>query len=393
MLTRYADAPHTVAIAARVRDFVEREVIPLERTPHPDGIAPAKLERLRDAAREQGLYGPQLATKFGGLGLSLRDVVPIFEAAGRSLLGPLALHCAAPDEGNIHTLELAATPAQRERFLRPLAEGRVRSAFAMTEPAPGAGSDPTMILTTARRAGEGWVIDGEKWFTSGAEGAAFLLVMARSNPDVHPYKGCTIFLVEAGTPGMTIERRIPVLGASAPGGHCEIRFENCRVPHDAILGEEGAGFRIAQQRLGPARLTHCMRWTGVAERAMEIATERARERSAFGERLADKQAIQWMLADSAMELHAGKLMVRHAADLLVAGEEARVETSMAKVHVSESVNRVIDRAIQICGALGISHDLPLADFYAEARAFRIYDGASEVHRMVIAREMVRDGTG
>lgn len=389
MLATYPDAPHAVEIAARVRAFVEKEVIPHERTRHAHGIPWEAVLELRDRARAAGLYGPQIAKEFGGLGLSLREVVPIFEAAGRSLLGPLALNCSAPDEGNLHTLEIAANPTQRERYLRPLAEGRVRSAFAMTEPAPGAGSDPTMIRTTAQREGAEWVIEGHKWFISGADGAAFFLVMAHSNPDAHPYQGCTIFLVDADTPGLRIERRIPVMGAEAPGGHCEIRFENCRVPDSAILGEEGGGFRIAQQRLGPARLTHCMRWTGVAERALEIAATRAQAREAFGEPLADKQAVQWMLADSAMELHAGKLMVRHTADLLTAGAEARVESSMTKVHVAESINRVVDRAIQICGALGISGDLPLGEFYAEARAFRIYDGASEVHRMVVAREVLK----
>lgn len=386
----YPDSSHSTDLATRVKEFVETEVVPYEQEHHFDGLNPDTLKTLRDEAKQKGLYGPQIPVRFSGLGLNLREVVPIFEAAGRSLLGPLVLNCAAPDEGNMHTLSFAATPLQKERYLRPLAEGYVRSAFAMTEPAPGAGSDPTMIQTTARRVGNDWVIDGHKWFTSGADGAAFFLVMARTNPDVPAQKGCTIFIVEAGTPGMTIKRRIPLIGGEAPGGHCEVLFEEVKVPRSAILGKEGAGFKIAQQRLGPARLTHCMRWTGVAERALDIASARIKTRDAFGSRLADKQSLQWMVADSVMELHAGKLMVRHAADLIVAGDEARTESSLTKIHVAESINRVIDRAIQMCGALGLTEELPLGQFYTEARAFRIYDGASEVHRMVVAREFLKD---
>jgi acyl-CoA dehydrogenase len=385
----YSDSARSIALAARVREFVETEVVPYEQEHHFDGLNPDTLKTLRDKAKQMGMYGPQIPVRFGGLGLNLREVVPVFEAVGRSILGPLVLNCAAPDEGNMHTLGFAATPLQQERYLRPLAEGYVRSAFAMTEPAPGAGSDPTMIQTTARRDGTHWVIEGHKWFTSGADGAAFFLVMARTNPDVSAQKGCTIFVVDAGTKGLTIKRRIPLIGGEAPGGHCEVLLEGVRVPHSAILGKEGQGFKIAQQRLGPARLTHCMRWTGVAERALEIAAERIKTREAFGSRLADKQALQWMVSDSVMELHAGKLMVRHAADLIVGGDEARTESSLTKIHVAESINRVIDRAIQMCGALGLTEELPLGQFYTEARAFRIYDGASEVHRMVVAREYLK----
>lgn len=385
----YPDSARSTDLAARVRTFVEREVVPYEQEHHFDGLNPDVLKALRDKAKTLGIYGPQIPVRFGGLGLNLREIVPIFEAAGRSLLGPLVLNCAAPDEGNMHTLGFAATPLQQQRYLQPLAEGYIRSAFAMTEPAPGAGSDPTMIQTNARREGNQWIIDGHKWFTSGADGAAFFLVMARTNPSVSAQKGCTIFIVDAGAKGLSIKRRIPLMGGEAPGGHCEVLFEGVTVPHSAILGQEGAGFKIAQQRLGPARLTHCMRWTGVAERALDIAATRLKTRSAFGSLLADKQALQWMVADSVMELHAGKLMVRHAADQIVSGSEARAESSLTKVHVAESINRVIDRAIQICGGMGLTEDLPLGQFYAEARAFRIYDGASEVHRMVVARDFLK----
>lgn len=382
-------------IAGRVRHFVDREVLPLEnelrasRAP----ISDERLHTLRQKAKAARIYAPQLAPELGGQGLSLTEIVPVFEAAGRSLLGPLALNCAAPDEGNMHLLHLFANEEQRERYLKPLAAGDIRSAFAMTEPAPGAGSDPAMLQTRAIRDGDEWVIDGHKWWTTGAEGAAFFLIMARTNPDIPVHKGSTIFVVPAGALGIELVRSVPHMGAADVGGHGELRFVGLRVPQSAILGQEGDGFALTQARLGPARLTHCMRWTGIAQRALEIATHYAAEREAFGKHLAEHQAVQWMLADSATELYAGRLMIQRAAWLLERGEQARQETSMAKVFVAETVNRVIDRAIQICGGLGISHDLPLSDWYESARAFRIYDGASEVHRMVIARQVIRQHGG
>lgn len=378
-------------IARRVRQFVDSEVVPLESYSlnHEDGITPELLMSLRAKARRAGLWAPQLPPELGGLGLNLMEIIPVFEAAGRSLLGPVALNCSAPDEGNMHLLHLYANAEQVERYLRPLAAGEIRSAFAMTEPAPGAGSDPTMLRTRAVRDGDDWVINGHKWFASGADGAAFLIIMAVTNPDVPAHKGATLFLAPADAPGIEIIRRVPIMGANDLGGHCEIRFHDLRLPHSAILGEEGQGFALTQKRLGPARMTHCMRWTGIAQRALEIATQYAAEREAFGSRLTGHQAIQWMLADSATELHAGRLMMHHTSWLLTQGSEARQESSMCKVFVAETVNRVLDRAIQICGAKGISRDLPLSTWFEAARAFRIYDGASEVHRMVIARQVIR----
>jgi acyl-CoA dehydrogenase len=377
-------------LAARVKAFVHDEVIPLEREArHEDGLAPEQVAELRARARAAGVYGPQLPEEYGGLGLSLLECAPVFEAAGRSLLGPLAINCAAPDEGNIHLLHKVATPAQRDRYARPLAEGTIRSCFAMTEPAPGAGADPTMIQTRAERRGGDWVISGHKWYATGAAGAAFYIVMARTTPDVPAAEGCTLFLVDAGTPGLRLERRIEGLTVASPGGHCELFFDDCAVPESQVLGQVGQGFKLTQVRLGPARLTHCMRWTGVAQRALEIAAARALERDAFGAKLSRHEAVQWMLADSEIELHAARLMILQAAWLLDQGQEARRETAVSKVFVSEAVNRVVDRALQICGSLGISDELPLADFYREARAFRIYDGPSEVHRMVIARGLLR----
>lgn len=387
----FALPPRAVEVAARVKHFVDEHVIPLERhtAAHPDGITPEALAYVRDKARAAGVYGPQLSETYGGLGLNLLECCPIFEAAGRSLLGPLAINCAAPDEGTMHLLAHVATPAQQERYLRPLAEGHTRSSFAMTEPAPGAGADPTMIRTRAEKRGNQWVINGHKWYATGADGAAFYLVMARTDPDVPATKGCTLFLVDANNPGIRPVRRVQGLTVPTPGGHGELFFEDCAVPDSQVLGAPGQGFKLTQLRLGPARLTHCMRWTGVAQRALEIATARMLEREAFGVPLAQHEGLQWMLADSAIDLYAARLMTQQAAWRIVQGDEARQETSMAKVFVSEVVNRVVDRALQICGAFGISDDLPLHAFFREARAFRIYDGPSEVHRMVIARNVLR----
>lgn len=382
-------APELAALREKVAAFVRDEVIPYEKHGAGDSISDTDLQALRDKARAVGLYGPQLSPEFGGLGLGTLGMCIVFEQAGRSFLGPLALHCNAPDEGNMHLLERYANAAQREQYLRPLAEGRIRSCFAMTEPAPGSGSDPTMLLTRATRTEGGWRINGHKWFITGAVGANVALTVAVTNPDVPIYQGATIFLVPTDTLGFEIMREVPVMGGHGLGGHCEVTYTDVFVPDEAVLGKVGAGFQMAQVRLGPARLTHCMRWLGVAQRSLEIATARARERAAFGKKLAEHQSIQWMLADSEIDLHASRLMTLHAAWKYEQGDEIRQESSICKVFVAEAVNRVIDRAVQICGALGVSHDTPLADFFVNARAFRIYDGASEVHRMVIARHLLR----
>lgn len=385
---------HVQKIAERVRRFVDDEVIPLENTVIREARAPTveEIQVLRALAKAAGLWAPTMPPELGGMGLSLQEIVPVFEAAGRSMLGPLAIHCAAPDEGNMHLLHHFANDEQRERYLKPLVAGEIFSGFSMTEPPPGAGSDPRMIRTRAVRDGDEWVIDGHKWYTSNGEIAEFLIIMAVTDPDVHPYQGCTMFLSPAAAPGIDIVRDVPTMGGKDFGGHVEIRYNGLRLPHSAILGGEGQGFALAQARLGPARLTHCMRWTGIAQRALEIATQYAAEREAFGGPLTSHQAIQWMLADSEMELYAGRMMIHHTAWLLAQGDQARNESSMAKVFVAETVNRVLDRAIQITGGTGISRDLPLSTWYEKARAFRIYDGASEVHRMVVARSTVKKYT-
>ena len=387
----FAIPRHIEAIAHRVRQFVDEEVIPLETQLLRNGedLSLAMLQDLRAKAKAAQLWAPTMPKTWGGMGLNIQDIAPIFEAAGRSLLGPMAIHCAAPDEGNMHLLDKFANQEQRERYLAPLARGETFSAFSMTEPAPGAGSDPRMIKTSAQRDGGDWVIKGHKWLTTYGEIADFFIIMAVTDPHTHPYRGTTQFLAPRDTPGIHIIRDVPVMGAKDFGGHVEIVYDNLRLPDSAILGGLGQGFMLAQSRLGPARLTHCMRWTGIAQRALEIATDYASGREAFGGALTSHQSIQWMLADSEMELKMGRLLIHEAAWRLANGEQARVETSIAKVQVAEIVSRVLDRCVQICGGRGISRDLPLSTWYEKARAFRIYDGASEVHRMVVARDVIK----
>ncbi|MEV0408057.1 acyl-CoA dehydrogenase family protein [Actinoallomurus sp. NPDC050550] len=381
----------TDGIARRTTAFVRDVVLPEEQAS--DGNVHAGPEplrrRLQEAARTAGVFAPHVGAEWGGLGLDLRGQAVVFEAAGYSLLGPLALNCAAPDEGNMHLLEIVATEKQKERYLRPLAAGEVRSCFAMTEPAPGAGSDPRALATTATRTTGGWRIDGRKWFISGADGAAFIVCMARTSGVPGDRGGATMFLVDAGNPGMKIVRNIDTLDQGLFGGHSEIVFDGCEVGDDAVLGEVEQGFPYAQVRLGPARMTHCMRWLGVARRAQDIALDRAADRSAFGRPLAELGMVQQLLADNEIDIETGRAVLWRACWELDQGRTAAQHTSIAKTYVSEAVNRVVDRAVQVCGALGISGDVPLSRLYREVRPFRIYDGPSETHRWAIAKRAVR----
>ncbi len=384
-------SPEITKLQLAVRHFINEVVIPYEKNlpPAEDTVRwDAIRHDVQSQAREHGVFLPQLGSELGGLGLDWRGNSVLFEEAGRSVLGPQALNCAAPDEGNMHLLHEIATPDQHTKYLEPLAAGKVRSCFAMTEPPPGAGADPALLKTTAVKNGSRWVINGQKWFISGAEGAAFSIVMART-AEVKGRYGATMFMVDADNPGFKVTRRIPTIDLSFVGGHCEVEFVDCEVGEDAILGELHKGFDYAQLRLRPARLTHCMRWLGAARRSLEYALDHATHRQTFGSQLSDHQAVQIMLADSEVEMHAARLMIWQAAWLLDQGQSASRETSLAKVFVSETVNRVVDRAIQICGAQGISEDNPLANFYRETRHFRIYDGPSEVHRVTIAKRMIR----
>lgn len=383
-------SPELGALQERCRHFIDDVVIPYEQQlPQGHSDWAALRVELQEQARSAGLFLPQMGREWGGLGLDWRSCAVVFEEAGRSLLGPQALNCAAPDEGNMHLIAKIGSPEQRERYLKPLAAGETRSCFGMTEPAPGAGADPSLLQTYAERRGDDWVINGRKWFITGAQGADFVIVMARSAERVDGRRGATMFLVDSDNRGYFIRRKLPTLDTVVPGGHCEIEFQDCVVGADAVLGEVDRGFEYAQVRLGPARLTHCMRWLGAARRALEYALRYAAERESFGATLSQHQGVQWPIADSEIELHAARLMIWHAAWLLDQGQPARQETSMAKVFVSETVDRVIDRALQICGALGVAEDIPLAMLYRENRPFRIYDGPSEVHRMSIARRAFR----
>jgi acyl-CoA dehydrogenase len=313
----------------------------------------------------------------------------VFEEAGYSILGPQALNCAAPDEGNMHMLSVIATLEQRERYLAPLAAGDVRSCFAMTEPAPGAGSDPSMLQTVATPVDGGWSISGRKWFITGADGAEFAICMARTDQQISGGHGATMFLVDADNPGWRIERIIDAIDRSFPGGHAEVVFEDCVVADDAVLGTVGDGYRSAQVRLAPARLTHCMRWLGMARRAHEIALDRANEREAFGAKLGELGMVQAMIADSVIDLETSRTLIWQCAWTLDRGDSGSRESSIAKAHVAEAVGRVVDRAVQICGSLGVSGDLPLTRILAEVRPFRIYDGPTETHKWAIARRALR----
>jgi acyl-CoA dehydrogenase len=386
-------SPELIELRDRTAAFIRDEVIPQERlVDDHKGLPAERLAELRTKARAARLYAPHMPTEWGGLGLNMREMSVVFEQAGRSLLGPLALNCSAPDEGNMHLLEIVASPTQQEKYLRPLVAGTIRSCFSMTEPPPGAGADPSMLRTRAVRRGDGWVIDGDKWYISGADGAAFTICMALTGEQGERRvrrPRATMFLVDTDNPGFRIVRRIPSLDGDFGGGHCEVHFRDCFVSDDAVLGTVGEGFAYAQMRLAPARLTHCMRWLGVAQRSLEIAAAFANTRESRGKPLGQHQMVQAMLADSAMEIHASRLMIWHAAWVIDNGGQARHETSMAKTYVAEAVNRVVDRALQICGSQGVATDLPLAMFYRSARPFRIYDGPSEVHRIVIARNLLK----
>ncbi len=385
--------PRVEAYRARIAAFVERHVIPLERDPAAyDGhgnIAPSELERLRTLAKAEGLWCLQLKPETGGAGLDKVGMAVCYEAMNRSIFGPVVFNSAAPDDGNMMVMEKVATPAQKARWLDPIVRGEVRSAFAMTEPHPGGGSDPGMIQTRAERRGDRYVVTGRKWYITGAEDAAHFILMARTSDDAR--KGLTAFLFHRDSPGWHIVRRIPIMGPEEHGGHCEIAFEGLEIPASDVLMNEGDGLKLTQIRLGPARLTHCMRWLGLSKRCVEIAREYAAVRQGFGVRLADRESIQLMLGDLAMRIEIGRLLVAKAAWALDRGSFARKEVSMAKVHVANLLHAAADTAIQINGARGYSTDTPLEWIYRYARQARLVDGADEVHKMVLNRTLEAEG--
>lgn len=386
----FALSPDVTDLADRVGAFVREKIVPYEADPRwgPHGPSDEMRRELNDLARQAGVFAPHVPAEFGGRDLSHVGQAAVFTAAGYSMLGPMAIHCAAPDEGNINLLSKVATPGQRERFLRPLATGACRSCFCMTEPAPGAGSDPGQLATTARRDGNGWVIEGRKWLITGAHGAGFAIIMAKIEGGEGDGRA-TMFLADMSEPGIEIERTLDSLDSSFVGGHAVMRFDKLRLPADAILGEVGEGYRYAQVRLAPARLTHCMRWLGSAIRAQEIAAEYAARRTAFGKPLGEHEGISFMLADNAIDIHVAQLTIWHTAWLLDGGAHASGESSMAKVICSEAIWRVADRCMQILGGLGTTRDTIVERIFRDVRSFRIYDGPSEVHRWALGRRIVK----
>ncbi len=380
------------ALVDRVRAYVRDVVLPAEwELGNPidlDAAWPAILE-LRAAARERGIYTPGLPPAWGGLGLGPIAMAFVAQECGASALAALGLNAMSPDEGNMHTLLVAGTADQQQRWLRPLAAGTIRSCFCMTEP-DVASSDATNLQATAVREGDAWVLNGRKWFATGAKGAAFAIVVARTADESRPrHRQFSLFLVPCDAPGWTVRRDPGIIGAHAVGGHPEVHMQDVRVPADHLLGAEGDGFVVAQKRLGQGRLSHAMRWIAIAQRAVDLCAERLLDRESFGRRLADHQMLQTFLADSAIDLYTSRLVVLHAAWKVEHDLPHRQEISMVKTHVSEAYGRVLDRAVQMFGSHGIATDAPVAQWYADARAARIYDGTSEVHRMSIARNLLR----
>ncbi|MDC0361421.1 acyl-CoA dehydrogenase family protein [Halioglobus sp.] len=370
----------TNTVKARFRDLRDQEDVSRDDWS-------ALIKSLRVEAKKRGLWLPHMPEDAGGMGLGVTALAAVAAESAKVPYGPYILNAHAPDEGNMHTLYHFATEYQREHYLNPLLAGEVRSCFSMTEPEV-AGSDPTLIQTSAVEDGEEWVINGHKWFTSGARGAGFAIVIARTDPDAEiPQARNSAFIVDCDSPGFELVRDIETMSGSH--NHCEIRYTDVRVPKANLLGERGGGHKLGQVRLGPARLAHCMRWLGEIEMALEMLIDRAQKRFAHGSLLSEKQSIQWMMSDSAMELYASKLMVLHAAYKIEQGMDFKQEVSMAKHHVANTLWRVCDRAMQVHGALGYSTDSPLAGMLQQARWARLADGADEVHQMRIADLLMR----
>jgi len=386
-------SPEAEEVRQRVRNFVDEHVMPLEldRANYDDheNIRGDVLEEVRTKARDAGLWAPQMPKERGGMGLPMVGQAVMYEEANRSLFGPVAFNCAAPDDGNMRLLNQVGTEDQKAKWLQPIIDGQVRSAFAMTEPHPGGGSDPGMIRTKAEKKGDVWVVNGHKWFITGAGWAQFFILVARTSDDAR--RGLTAFLFNADDPGWEIVRRIPIMGPEEHGGHCELTFDGLEIPDENRLMEIGDGLRVTQIRLGPARLTHCMRWLGLAERCMEIAQAYIEEREGFGIKLAERESVQLKMGEIAYQIQIGRLLTMHAAWMLDQGDFARKEVSMAKIQVAETLHKAADTCIQLNGARGYSKDTILEWVYRYARQARLVDGADEVHKMVLARFYAKEG--
>ncbi len=385
---------HIESVRLQIRDFVERRLIPLEADAASfdahENIAPALLATLRDEARGAGLWALSMPESRGGRGFGRVGMAACYEEMNRSIFGPVVFNAAAPDDGNMWVLNELATEAQKDQWLQPIIDGALRSSIVMTEPAPGAGSDPAgMMRTTAEKSGDKWIVRGRKWFITGAEGASHFILLARSSRQ--PRRELTTFLFHADQPGWRILRRIPIMGPEEHGGHCELEFDGLEIADDNRLFEVGRGMKVVQTRLATARLTHCMRWLGLARRALEIAQAWIDQREAFGSKLAERESVQLLMGEAALQIRIGRLLVMQAAWQLDRGDFARAEVSAAKVQVADALHRAVDTAIQLCGARGYSKDTPLEWMYRYARQARLVDGASEVHKMVLARECRDNG--
>ncbi len=376
----------------RYRAFVAEHLLPLEADPQSyddhENIRLDVLETMRAKAKTAGLWAPQMPKERGGQGLNVVGMAACYEEMNYSVFGPAVFNCAAPDDGNMIVLNKIATDAQKSRWLQPIVDGKARSAIVMTEPAPGAGSDPSMMLTTATKQGGNWVVRGRKWFITGAGVAQHFILIAKTSADKR--KGLTAFMFDRDQPGWKIVRRIPIMGPEEHGGHCELEFDGLEIPDENRLMTVGDGLKVTQIRLGTARLTHCMRWLGLARRSMAIAADYVSQREANGTKLAERESVQWLLGDAAMQIEIGRLLVMRAAAKLDRGDFARKEISMAKVAVADVLHQAVDTAIQLNGARGYSKDTKLEWIYRYARQARLVDGASEVHKMVLARFFMQE---
>ncbi|WP_218511670.1 acyl-CoA dehydrogenase family protein [Variovorax sp. dw_308] len=378
--------PYLIELRERTRRFIAEQVIPFESdarlTPH--GPSEELRHELVALARVAGLLTPHAGKQFGGLGLNHVEKAVVFEEAGYSHLGPVALNVHAPDEGNIHLMEAVATDAQKQRWLVPQVAGKTRSCFAMTEPAPGAGADPSMLQTTAVKDGNDYILNGNKWFITGAQGAAYGIVMARMDDG-----SATMFLTDMDRPGIRVARLMHAMDSCFTGGHAVVEFNDVRIPAADVLGEVGKGFRYAQIRLAPARLTHCMRWLGQARRAHDAALQHARQRQAFGKALGEHEGVGFMLADNDIDLQTSRLHIWQTAWMLDQGERCNFESSRAKVVCSEALWNIVDRSVQVLGGRGVTGESVAMRIFMDMRAFRIYDGPSEVHRWSMARKLLQ----
>ncbi|AYF73206.1 acyl-CoA dehydrogenase [Nocardia yunnanensis] len=374
----------------RVRQFVTDKIVPFERDPRLTAHGPNDelRQELVELARAEKLLTIQAPVELGGRGLTHVEQAVLYEAAGWSTLGPVAMNCAAPDEGNMFLLSKIANPEQTQRFLQPVIDGHQRSVFAMTEPG-GAGSDPNQLATEATFDGENFTVNGRKWLITGADGAKTWIIMARLAANPHLPEGPTLFLCDGDTEGIVIERIMNTMDRNYVGGHAVVRFENLVLPKESLLGETGQALRYAQLRLAPARLTHCMRWLGAAERAQAIAVDYAKTRTAFGKTIGEHQGVSFMLADNEIALHQCRLTIWHACWLMDQGHKARHESSIAKSYVSEELFKVTDRCVQVLGGIGISDETVVEMIFRDMRAFRLYDGPTEVHKYAIGRQILR----